>query len=122
MTCRLRRLRTWLSSTWRTLTVSRTQSRAARRGRLKGAPPSLTRTVWYRFQAVSSPMLSYTPPSVRLTFRRYASVLYGGSPVLSSNDPGLHRRMNGERTGGNADDAATAVATWNVGSAIFPNR
>src|SRR6266508_1735124 len=115
MSWRFRRLRTWLSSTCRTRTVPRSQSRAVRGGRLNGAPPSLTRMVWYRFQAVSRPRLSYTPPSLSPTFLRYRRELKGSSPVPGANQLGSHLKTNGESTGGNAEEAATAAATGTVG-------
>ena len=70
---RLRRPRDWFvamsraRSTWLCHAVSGSSSSP------NGAPASLVRTVSYRFHTVSSPRLSYAPPSVRSSRSRYAT-------------------------------------------------
>src|SRR5262245_26564734 len=85
----------------------------------KGAPPSLTRTVLKLLRTGSSPKLSYTPPSLSS-----GRVLYGGNCRVSeaSRVNWLRVRDNsmGESTGGNAEDAATAVDRGMSGLEIRP--
>src|SRR6185503_11626439 len=83
---------------------------------LTAAPALETRTLRYAFHTVSRPRLSYTPPSARLMSFSSASV----SAYLLENWDGSTRRTKGESTGGNAEEAATALASGSVGLSISP--
>src|ERR1035437_83492 len=84
-------------------------------------PPSLTKMVLHRFQAVSNPKLSYTPPSESITLVVNGSRCKGylGSGV---NAEWSNSSRAGERTGGKADDAATATASGTVGLLTMPTK
>src|SRR5260370_15158186 len=86
------------------------------------APPSLTRTVRYRFQTGSSPRLSYTPPSVR---NRHLVNPGTESVVASPHElmavlAGL--TLTGDSNGGKPADAATASVSFRSGLAHLPTR
>ena len=75
----------------------------------------------YRFQAVSIPRLSYTPPSVRVSssLNSGPTKSFPGSVRHSSS---LRSIVQGDSIGGKAEDAATATATGRSGSMTRPTR
>src|SRR6266567_1880261 len=84
-------------------------------------PALLANTVRYRFQTVSRPKLSYTPPSVRTDFFVYALLpsCAAGHGVIGCEPKSI---STGDRIGGNADDAAITSARRKVGLRIWPMR
>src|SRR5882724_6358075 len=80
--------------------------------------------VSYRFQAVSRPRLSYTPPSLRTSFVVNGCRLRSSPSPLGSNFiPYCETSISqGERMGGNADEAATARARGSFGLNTWPTR
>ncbi len=121
ITWRLRSARTWLSTSSSTRYAWRAQSLLGSSSACILPPPSLTSTVPYRFHTVSSPRLSYTPPSVRNT-RDVNGVRCRSMPEPGENVFGSRRSSTGDSTGGKAEDAATAVASGRVGRGTSPTR
>src|SRR3954471_22640288 len=76
-----------------------------------GAPPSLTSTFAACRSTGSSPMLSYTPPSVSDRFRTHSSRSGPAAHFPPVNCPASSPIGIGRNTGGKQLDAATACAT-----------
>src|SRR5262245_35984869 len=86
---------------------------------VKRPPPSETSTVAADFQTGSSPMLSYTPPSLRRRHLMHASRRGPTGAFPPERAFGSTSIGRGSNTGGKQDDAATARASGQAGGGLM---